>query len=168
MLYRYIRATDDIEALTAMLHEAYAPLAARGMRFVASHQDSARTRERMARGETIVAVDGVLIVGAVTLKRASESHGSPFYAQPDVAGFGQFAVRPSHQGRGIGTALLRLVEQRATEQGVRQLALDTSEHASDLITFYTAKGFRLWSTYSGRKRTIGASSKQLVSHGRLF
>jgi len=47
----------------------------------------------------------------------------------------RFAVRPSHQGRGIGAALLRLVEQRAAEQSVRRLALDTSEHASDLIAF---------------------------------
>jgi GNAT superfamily N-acetyltransferase len=75
-------------------------------------------------------------------KRAGETHGSPFYERPDVAGFGQFAVRPSHQDGGIGTALLNLVQQRATEQGVRQLALDTSEHAVDLIAFYEAKGFR--------------------------
>jgi GNAT superfamily N-acetyltransferase len=124
-----------------MLHEAYAPLAARGMRFVASHQDSNVTRRRMARGETVVAQHGDLIVGVVTLKRASESHGSPFYEQPEVAGFGQFAVRPSHQGRGIGAMLLRLIEQRASELGVRQLALDTSEKASDLIALYQAKGF---------------------------
>jgi GNAT superfamily N-acetyltransferase len=65
-----------------------------------------------------------------------------FTNDPRWPGFGQFAVRPSHQGRGIGTTLLRLVEQRAAEQGVRQLALDTSEHAADLIAFYEVKGFR--------------------------
>ena len=141
ILYRYILATDDIDLITAMLHDAYAPLAARGMRFVASHQDARMTRRRMARGETIVADDQGTIVGVVTLKRASDSHGSPFYQRPDVAGFGQFAVRPSYQHRGIGATLLKLVEQRAAEQGVRQLALDTSEHATDLIQFYESKGF---------------------------
>jgi predicted N-acetyltransferase YhbS len=93
-----------------MLHEAYAPLAARGMRFVASHQNSATTHKRMARGETMVAEDEGAIVGVVTLKHADETHGSPFYERPDVAGFGQFAVRPSHQSRGIGAALLNLVK----------------------------------------------------------
>ena len=140
--YRYLQATDDVEAITKMLHEAYGAHAAKGMSFVASHQDSAMTRRRMARGETIVAEDADSIVGIITLKQANQTHGSPFYEQPDVAGFGQFAVRPSHQGRGIGVALLNLVEQRAAEQGVVELALDTSEGATDLIDWYKSKGYR--------------------------
>jgi len=48
VLYRYVGAADSIDDLTAMLHEAYAPLALAGMRFVASHQDSEATKRRMA------------------------------------------------------------------------------------------------------------------------
>jgi GNAT superfamily N-acetyltransferase len=140
--YRYLQATDDVEAITEMLHEAYGAHAAKGMRFVASHQDSATTRRRMARGETIVAEDADAIAGIITLKHANETLGSSFYEQPEVAGFGQFAVRPSRQGRGIGTALLNLVELRAAELGVVELALDTSEGAIDLIEWYKSKGYR--------------------------
>jgi hypothetical protein len=71
--YRYIRPCDDIEAITELLHQAYAPLADKGMRFVASHQDAATTRRRMARGETIAAEDQGVIVGVVTLKDAVET-----------------------------------------------------------------------------------------------
>jgi GNAT superfamily N-acetyltransferase len=105
----------------------------------------------MARGETIVAEDRDLVVGVVTLKRADESHGSPFYERPDVAGFGQFAVRPSHQHRRIGATLLHLVEQRARELDLRFLALDTSEHASkgppqnDLYNLTEFGTLRRWS-----------------------
>lgn len=67
---------------------------------------------------------------------------SPFYDRDDVASFGQFAVRPSHQGRGIGSALLDLVEARAREKGVAELALDTSEGATQLIDMCRARGFR--------------------------
>ena len=67
--------------------------------------------------------------------------GSPFYDRADVAGFGQFAVRPSYQGRGIGSRLLNLVEQRAKEKNVAMLALDTSEDATHLITLYQSKGY---------------------------
>jgi GNAT superfamily N-acetyltransferase len=141
IVYRYLADTDDIERITDMLHQAYAPLAARGMRFLASHQNSTVTRHRMGKGETMVAEDDGLVVGVATLKHPGRSDGSPFYERPDVAGFGQFAVRPSHQGSGIGAALLQLAEERAAELGARHLALDTSEHASDLIALYEAKGF---------------------------
>ena len=37
LVLRQIDASDDWEALTDLLHRAYGPLAARGMRFYASH-----------------------------------------------------------------------------------------------------------------------------------
>ena len=140
--YRYLSASDDVDNITAMLHEAYAPLAEAGMRFHASHQDRNVTQRRMAKGETIVALAGTEIVGIVTLAEASVTRGTTFYDRPDVASFGQFAVRPAYQGRGIGSRLMALVEQRAAKKGVCELALDTSEGASELIAMYRAKGYR--------------------------
>jgi GNAT superfamily N-acetyltransferase len=136
-----VQPGDDVDLITAMLHEAYAPLAAQGLRFVATHQDSDATRRRMSRGDTILALDAHEIVGTITLKDVRNTSGSPFYDRPDVAGFGQFAVRPSHQHRGIGSTLLALVERLAREKNVRLLALDTSEHAGQLIALYEAKGY---------------------------
>ena len=163
-MYRFVRPDDDVEVVTALLHEAYAPLAARGLRFLASHQNAEITRRRMDSGETILAIQGDVIVGTVTLKDANKTGGSPFYERIDVAGIGQFAVRPSHQGTGIGSTLLRLVEGRARERGVGMLALDTSEHATDLISLYTAKGYHFiehvqWSDVNYRSMIF---AKQLV------
>lgn len=141
-LYRYVRPTDDIAALTAMLHESYAPLAAAGMRFVASYQDAAATRRRMATGETILALDGSLVVGTITLSDAAHTRGTPLYDRPDVAHMQQFAVRPSHQRRGIGRTLIEFIECRAREKSLSHLALDTSEHAADLIEMYGRLGYR--------------------------
>ena len=78
----------------------------------------------------------------MTLTDADKTQGSAFYNRPDVASFGQFAVRPSHQRRGIASTLMNLVEQRAKEKGVRQLALDTSENAAGLIEMYKARGYQ--------------------------
>jgi GNAT superfamily N-acetyltransferase len=142
ILFRLISPDDDLTTITAMLHEAYAPLAAAGMRFLASHQDCAVTQERISNGESWVAVDAENIVGIITLSDCLDTRGSPFYDRPDVASFGQFAVRPSHQGRGIGSTLLKIVEQRAQDNGVAELALDTSEHATHLIALYERKGYR--------------------------
>ena len=140
--YRRLLPGDDLETLTVLLHEAYAPLAAAGMRFVASHQDVETTRQRIARGEAFVAVSNEVVVATITLADAGATNGSPFYDRPDVADFGQFAVRPSFQRRGVGSRLIEIVEARAREKGVAELALDTSEHATELIAMYTRKGFR--------------------------
>ena len=61
---------------------------------------------------------------------------------PDVALFGQFAVRTSQQNSGIGSTLISIVERRGAEKELNELALDTSERALDLIAFYARRGFR--------------------------
>ena len=162
--YRYLASNDDVDTITAMLHEAYAPLAAAGLRFHASHQDSSVTQKRLAKGETIVALDDAEIVGIVTLSEAFATGGTAFYDRPDVASFGQFAVRPGYQGRGIGSRLMALIEQRAAEKGVGEPALDTSESASELIAMYRAKGYRFieyvqWevTNYRSMKSSFGRS-----------
>jgi GNAT superfamily N-acetyltransferase len=140
--YRRLLPIDDVGAITSLLHEAYAPLAAAGMKFVASHQNAEMTRQRVDKGETFVATDGDLIVGIITLAEVHATHGSPFYDRADVADFGQFAVRPAYQRRGIGSRLIEMVESRAREKGVAELALNTSEHATALISMYSSKGYR--------------------------
>lgn len=136
-----MQACDDIDLITTMLHDAYAPLAAQGLRFVATHQDSATTLRRMSQGDTILALDADQIVGTITLNHCEHTSGSPFYDRPDVAAFGQFAVQPSYQRLGIGSTLLTLVEALSRAKGVKMLALDTSEHAAQLIALYQAKGY---------------------------
>lgn len=139
--YRHIQRQDDLDLITAMLHESYAPLAQQGLRFLASHQGVETTRLRMSKGETILALDADVIVGTITLKDAEHTSGSPFYSRAEVAGVGQFAVRPSYQRSGIGSTLLDIAERRAAEKGASAIALDTSEHAAQLITFYQSRGY---------------------------
>lgn len=61
ILYRYVTPADDIDAITEMLHESYAPLAQQGLRFLATHQDADTTRRRMSWGETILALDVAML-----------------------------------------------------------------------------------------------------------
>lgn len=140
ILYRFLQPTDDVVAITDLLHRAYNPLAAAGLHYVASHQPPEVTRRRMAKGDTVVAVAAHQIIGIITL--AAGKKESPFYDREDVAHFGQFAVEPVRQKAGVGSTLLGIIEDLARERGVRELGLDTSEQASDLIQFYMSKGFR--------------------------
>jgi GNAT superfamily N-acetyltransferase len=139
---RLLDPGDEIPLLTALLHRAYAPLAARGMRYLASHQDDATTRRRISGGECWLAEMGGQLIGTITLRDADRTSGCPWYDRPDVASFGQFAVHPACQSRGVGSRLIDHVEQRARLKGMAELALDTAETADDLIAFYTRRGYR--------------------------
>jgi len=137
---------DAIEALTALLHRAYAPLALRGMRYFASHQPPATTRSRMSEGTGfIVRIDG-RIAATVTFYAPGQHGGCEWYERDDVASFGQFAVEPAVQGRGIARRLLALIDDEARNVGARHLACDTSEHATELIAMYARRGFAIVGT----------------------
>jgi GNAT superfamily N-acetyltransferase len=132
----------SVVALTMLLHESYASLAALGLRYLATWQPDEITLERALSGECYVAIEKDRIVGTVVFKDPSRTCGCDWYDRPEVASFGQFAVLPELQGRGIGGALLDLCEQRAHETGAAELACDTAQPAEHLIRFYEKRGYR--------------------------
>jgi hypothetical protein len=64
---RRLATADSLEALTALLHRAYAPLGAMGLNYTAVDQTVEVTRKRCAAGTCFVAVDGERIVGTVAV-----------------------------------------------------------------------------------------------------
>ncbi len=142
---RSYQASDSLSDLTAMLHRAYAPLARLGMRYLASHQDEATTRQRLSEADAqgLVAVLNDQVVGTITLCQPRHDAAIGWYARPEVLSFEQFAVDPEFQGAGIGSRLLDAVEARAKSQRALELACDTSEFAADLITMYQRRGYRV-------------------------
>lgn len=142
------REDDDLSALTALLHRAYKPLADAGMRFMASHQDEATTLRRLRKGRAFVAEVAGELAGTIAYYPPGSHAGCEAYRQPGVAVFGQFAIEPALQRCGLGTQLLNIVEQCARSDGASALALDTSEHAAELIRWYSRRGF----TLAGRTR----------------
>jgi ribosomal protein S18 acetylase RimI-like enzyme len=134
---------ESVGELTALLHRAYASLAAMGLRFTATWQDDAVTRERIGRGECWVVCHGRAIVGTILFQDAESTSGCPWYDRPGVASAHQFAVDPLFQGMGIGRLLLDLAERRARETGAREIALDTAESAAHLIAKYERRGYRI-------------------------
>lgn len=142
---REFRLADDdgrVPELTSLLHRAYAPLAAMGLRYVATHQDDATTRRRIAPGECLVAERGGRLVGTITWYAGDNHSACRWYHREDVAGFGQFGVEPELKGRGIGAALLAEVERRAAAAGFAEIACDTASPAADLIAMYSRRGYR--------------------------
>jgi ribosomal protein S18 acetylase RimI-like enzyme len=131
-----------MKEITKLLHKSYCELRRTGFRYLASHQKIKTTKKRMLLGDTFVAIYKDKIAGIITLKHPKNTKGTPWYNRDDVASFGPFAVDPQLQRKGIGSCLLDIVEKRAEELGVRELALDTAEGAQYLIRMYEKRGYR--------------------------
>jgi GNAT superfamily N-acetyltransferase len=145
---RPLRDTDSLDALTLLLHRAYAPLGAAGMNFTAVDQTVEQTRERVGRGQCFVAEHDGAVVGTVTVSGPLDSNlqlwarATPWCFRTDVANLQQYAVDPAAQGGGIGAALLAASESWSREHGYRALALDTAVPAAHLRQRYERAGFR--------------------------
>ncbi len=140
VLFRLLAPGDSVELVTALLHEAYAPLGARGLNYTAVDQSVETTRERIAGHECHVAERAGSIVGTATLH--TDSRDRPECAcRPGMAYLSQFAVSPALQRSGLGSALLAHVEARARALGFTSLALDTAIPATHLVAFYSRRGY---------------------------
>lgn len=129
-----------------MLHEAYKPLADRGFRSSASHQPPEKTLERLKRGESYLAYWNGRLAATIALIQWKADSPCEYYRREGLYHFGQYAVKPEFQGRGIAHCLLSHIEKRAKELGGKELALDTAEGAVELIEMYKRHGYKPVST----------------------
>lgn len=133
MKIRVITPQDDLVALTELLHRAYAPLGARGLRYVATHQTPEVTAERLFTGHPLAAELDGKIIGTLTVHPPNAESRSVTYRDPLTFNFGQFAVEPAFGGQGIGRRLHQAALDHVAGLGARFMALDTAEPATDLI-----------------------------------
>jgi GNAT superfamily N-acetyltransferase len=140
---RRLSPSDSLSELTALLHRAYARLAALGLHYMATDQSEAVTRERAEQGECYVALANERLVGTIIFRDAARTAGSPWLERPEVASLGQFAVEPGLQAQGLGARLMDFVEHRALATGAQEIALDTAEPATHLVSWYGRRGYRL-------------------------
>ncbi|MCK6459389.1 MAG: GNAT family N-acetyltransferase [Planctomycetes bacterium] len=155
---RRLGPADSLEELTLLLHRAYSVLGGMGFNYTAVDQPVERTRERALDGECYVAIEDGRLAGTVTLGLVDAMADPPEYGRPGMAYVTQFAVEPALQGKGLGSRLLRHVEERARELGAREIALDTAEGATHLIRYYEARGY----SGIGRVRFGGKTYRSIV------
>lgn len=120
-----------------------------GLAPLAGRQDDATTARRCNSGECYVATlkdtthpRGERVVGIILFHEEEPDQGPPWFQQPHVDSFSQFAVDTNLQGRGIGQALLDTVERRARECGSTELALSMADPDTALKNFYLKRGYR--------------------------
>jgi ribosomal protein S18 acetylase RimI-like enzyme len=90
-------------------------------------------------GQVLVAVEDGHVLGTVMLQ--SWPHAGRVVTEPDEAEIRALAVAPDGQGRGIGSALLRAVIDRARRHGIRHLVLCTQPDMLAAHHLYEQAGF---------------------------
>jgi len=139
---RIFQPTDDLVALTDLLHAAYRPLAKRNLYFLATHQTPDVTARRIAKGTCFVAEWEGRLAGTITVLPSNPENALPLYREPGLFHFGQFGVHPDYKGQGLGRQLHTAIIDYARGQGGKVMALDTAAPATDLIEMYQRWGYR--------------------------
>lgn len=146
LVIRDYGSSESVAEMTLLLRDAYAHLARKGLRYLATYQDDAMTARRLGRGFPLVAYLEGRLVGTATLYPPRYDSPVEWYRNPGVFYFGQFGVLPELQKHGIGVRLLRALEERARTRGAAELACDTAEQAEHLRSWYEREGFRVIGT----------------------
>lgn len=141
-IIRPLAESDSLEELTELLHRAYAFLAGMGLRFYATFQDVETTRHRVSTGHCFVAELDSKVIGTITYYEPSERTGCEYYRRQGVCHLGQLAVDPELQQQGVAGRLMRHAEEYARSRGMSEVALDTAEPATHLISWYERMGYR--------------------------
>jgi ribosomal protein S18 acetylase RimI-like enzyme len=85
-------------------------------------------------GRVLVAVEGERVVGQLQLTDSDH---------PSAAEIKNMAVAPSHQGRGVGRALVEAAIARARDDGRSTLVVATAAADTGNLRFYQRVGFRM-------------------------
>jgi uncharacterized damage-inducible protein DinB/ribosomal protein S18 acetylase RimI-like enzyme len=144
---RQLAARDSLDALTALLHRAYADLAARGDDLGVAALTPDQVRRRAGEGPCFVAESGGELVGVVGVRglgglpAAGSSPGVGWASDRDTAHLHLFAVEPALVGQGVGRRLVQAAEQWARESGYRWLSSEVAEAAAELRAGYRRLGY---------------------------
>jgi uncharacterized damage-inducible protein DinB/GNAT superfamily N-acetyltransferase len=147
IVIRRLAARDSMDALTRLLHRAYAPLLADGLDFPAATQTAEVTARRAAEGQCFVAERNGELLGTITVcgpQTEADARAEPALhalGDRDTAQFHQFAVDPAAQGQGVGRRLVTRCEEWALERGYRSMALEAAEPADALRRLYARLGY---------------------------
>ena len=150
---RPLSPADDLERITQLIHLAYAPHAALGLRYWGTHQSVVDTATRFASGQGFIAELAGEYVGTITVRPPQPESPLKLYRDPYTWSIAQFAVSPGLKGSGLGKALHEAALAHARQNGGRVMALDTAAPATALIDMYRSWGYRQVGEHSWQPNT---------------
>lgn len=138
---RLLDEHDSIEALTALIRRAYAPIGQRGINYTAVDQTLEETARRATAGVCLLACDDAEIIGTLALRGPRAASQCAYLTQPHVAYISQLAVAPERQGEGVMRALVEAAVSIAREDGFKELVGDIAEPMTLTLDWFCRNGF---------------------------
>ena len=122
-----------------------------GFHYLAARQTSDITLKRLKIGNCYIYKDQGQIIATVTYYRHKTDSEHKLYLHSDVATYGQLAVHPDFQKKGLASLIIKFVEQLAKKDNAKRIVVDTAEKNEKLVNYYKNKGYTIidhtnWST----------------------
>jgi GNAT superfamily N-acetyltransferase len=133
--------SDDIGELTELLNTAYKRWEDKGFRYLASHQTADITRERIVQGKCFIMKENARMIATITYYPPLTKTGHEIFLQTDVATYGQLAVLPAFQNKGVASGLISFTEELARQDNAKRMIIDTAENNTELVSYYLKKGY---------------------------
>jgi GNAT superfamily N-acetyltransferase len=153
LIIREYQVTDDLGKLTELIHSAYEPHAASGLRYWGTYQTIEDTKRRISMGICLIALLNGEYIGTAVFRRPQPDSPVELFRCSSVWTLSQFSVAPKYKGQSYGKAIHSYGLQLLKNMGVSTLALDTAEPAKALIKMYQFWGYKLVGTCDWRPTT---------------
>ncbi|GMU72762.1 MAG: hypothetical protein AMXMBFR42_22180 [Burkholderiales bacterium] len=169
---RSFQPDDDLDALTALIHSAYASHLTLGLRYWATHQPTSDTAKHLRSGHGLILIVDGAYAGTATVHLPQPESPVPLYRESNVCSLSQFCVAPEHKGKGLGRQLHDHALRVARESGAAIMALDTAKPATGLIRMYETWGYKIvgecdWRPHTNYQSVVMAKQLPAGEGGQL-
>ena len=100
--------------------------------------------------------------------KSNQIYGVVFYKITHNEGYiGPLAVFPRYQNKGVGSALIRHVEQEFLSQSIKQISMRVVSTRIDLFPYYEKRGYQIIDK-SIKPETIGLTKEKLTKNVTVY
>ncbi|NWK84197.1 GNAT family N-acetyltransferase [Staphylococcus sp. GSSP0090] len=156
-----IATESDAEVLQQLMHEAFTPLRELGIDWPSVNADLALVKDNLTKNTTFVLEDDKEIISTITVRFPWESKRR-ISIYPFVW---WFATKPSYDGKGIGSKLLKYVEETFLRDTLKVPAVTLGTSARKhpwLLDIYKKRGYEVYAEHENDDGDLGVIMRKVL------
>ncbi|WP_436854545.1 GNAT family N-acetyltransferase [Staphylococcus caeli] len=156
-----IAEESDAEALHQIMHEAFTPLRELGIDWPSVNADLDLVKNNLIKNTTFVLENGSEIISTITVRFPWESKRR-LSIYPFVW---WFATKPSYDGQGIGSKLLKYVEETFLRDTLKVPAVTLGTSARKhpwLLEIYKKRGYEVYAEHETNDGDLGVIMRKVL------